>query len=78
MAAKRETPLQRLKSTPLWQWGMICIVSGIASNLLNFTSGSANSAEQRGAMVGRGVASLLFILAGVVLIVVHFVRAKRK
>jgi hypothetical protein len=36
------------------------------------------TAQQRGAALGRGVATLLFIIAGVVLIILHFVRRKRR
>ncbi|HUG19169.1 MAG TPA: hypothetical protein VMM56_09345 [Planctomycetaceae bacterium] len=82
MAKKKkqpETGLDRLKKMPLWQWGLIVIFAGIMSNLvMGMMPASGGSAiERRSQDVGRGVASLFFILVGVVLIVMHFVRKKR-
>ena len=74
-----ETPLERLKSTPLWFWGLTCIVAGVFANFSNqflIEATDMRGAAARGAQFGGGVASLLFIVIGVVLIVLHFLRKK--
>lgn len=82
MAKKKkqpETGLDRLKKIPLWQWGLIVIFAGVMSNLVMgmMPPSGGTSAARRGQEMGRAVASLFFILVGVVLIVMHFVRKKR-
>ena len=76
---KNETGIDRLKNMPLWQWGLIVIFAGIMSNLVMgmVPASGGSSAARRGQEMGRAVASLFFILVGVVLIVMHFVRGKK-
>lgn len=72
-----ETPLGRLKAQPLWFWGLTMIVAGVAANLSNgilITAQGLTGAAARGAKFGGGIASLFFVLSGVVLIVMHFAR----
>ncbi|MCC6510705.1 MAG: hypothetical protein IT423_16495 [Pirellulaceae bacterium] len=78
MSKRPETPMERLKRTPLWQMGLVVIGAGIASNLvMGLSATSGGSAAERGQALGRGLATLVFVIAGVVLIVMHFVRRKR-
>lgn len=74
-----ETGMDRLKATPLWMWGLICMMGGVFANITNqFTieAQGLRGAAARGAKFGGGVAALLFIVVGLVLIVVHFTRRK--
>lgn len=74
-----ETGMDRLKKVALWQWGLITIVAGVFANLVMALQGSATggSAAARGEALGRGVATLLFVGTGVVLIIVDIVRRRR-
>jgi hypothetical protein len=73
-----ETPMDRLRNIPKWQWGMIFIMAGIGANLvMQLRPTPANTAEARGAALGAAAASLVFIIAGIVMIILHFVRDKR-
>ena len=51
--------------------GFLCILGGAAAQVLG--PPAANQSEA----LGKGTATLLFFIAGVVLIVMHFVRSKR-
>ncbi len=65
----------------LWQIGLLLIVAGVAANVVMDVIGSsapAGSAQARGEAFGRGLVTLLFGIAGVVLIVVHFVRLAQR
>ncbi len=77
---KQETGMDRLKKVALWQWGLIVILAGLLSNVLMGSLGPSggSTAEQQGAMWGRICASVFFVLVGIVLIVMHFVRNLRK
>ena len=78
MSKNPESPLDRLKKVALWQWGLIVICAGVAGGAFASLSASpGRSAADRGAALGRGVATLVFILAGVALIIMHFVRRRR-
>ncbi len=78
MGKRAETPMERLKSIALWQWGLIIIGAGILSYLVTSLQASpGNSAEAQGQALGRAMASLFFLVVGIVLIIVHFVRGKR-
>jgi hypothetical protein len=77
-----ETPMERLKNITKLQLGSLCIIGGIAANILmpmimRMGPPPANSAAARGQAFGSAVASLLFIIAGIVLIILHFVGRKR-
>lgn len=82
MGKKKKRPesgMDRLKRLALWQWGLITIFAGVLANVvMSFQAPSGGSAAARGAALGRGVATMLFVIAGVVLIVMHFVRSKRR
>ncbi|MHC4404675.1 MAG: hypothetical protein ACYTG0_33905 [Planctomycetota bacterium] len=77
MSKKPESPMERLKKVTLWQWGLIVIFAGVVSNQLMGLQATRGSAAARGQAFGRGAATLLFVIAGVVLIIMHFVRRKR-
>ena len=76
---KPETPADRFKKIQLWQWGMIFIIAGVAANVvMGLQPAPGDSAAARGQAFGRGLATAIFVLAGLVMIVMHFVRAKRR
>lgn len=78
--APPETGMERLKKLPLWQWGLIVIVSGLVAGVVMGEMGPSggSSAARRGAAIGRGVAMAFFVLIGVGLIIAHFVRGRKK
>jgi len=80
LSKKPETPAERLKQIPLWQWGMFLIMAGVAANLVMglMPAPPAGSDEARGQAFGRIAATLLFVIAGVVLIILFFVRGGPK
>lgn len=80
MSKKRETPAGRFKAVTLWQWGLLFIIAGLVANMVvgNFLPPPGNSAEARGQALGMVVACLLFVFAGVGMIIVHFVRRNRR
>ena len=79
MSKKRNSPRQGLGIYPLWLWGLIVIVAGVAANVVmsNLQLFPEGSDAARGEAFGAGVTVLLAIIAGVVLIIMHFVRRKR-
>ena len=81
MPDKQEDSLtERMKKLPLWQWGVITIFAGIVANMavmLMIQAQGMRGAEERGARLGAGVAGGFFIIAGIVLIVMHFVRKQK-
>ena len=79
MSKKPESPWERLKKVTLWQWGLIVICAGVAANLFaGLQASPGGSAAARGEAFGRGAATLVFVIAGVVLIVLHFVCRQRR
>lgn len=79
MGKKPDSPLDRFKQVPLWQWGLIAIVAGIAANVvMGLKPPPLDSAAARGQAFGQGIATLLFVIVGVVLIVLHFIRRNRR
>ena len=80
MPDKQEPLLEKMKKMPLWQWGGITIFAGMISNLtmkLMIQAGDMSRREAQAAQMGGAIACGLFIIIGIVLIVMHFVR-KRK
>lgn len=74
MPRDKETPRDRLRKISLLQWGLICLgASGFSSAILLAQSPARNRAEA----AGRATGILIFVVAGVVLIVMHFVRKGR-
>ena len=82
MTQKPESPKDRLKRLPLWLWGLLCIVGGTLANSVAIITGHAPKPPltdaQRGEAFGRGLATFVFVIVGVVLIILHFVRRKRR
>jgi lipoprotein signal peptidase len=79
MVEKPKSPWERIKQFALWQWGLLLIFGGIISNALTMSTrspGAPLTADQQAEALGRATAAILFIVAGVVLIIVHFVRRK--
>jgi len=78
--ATQETGLDRLKKVPLWQWGLLCIVSALAAQAVTVAFRSPNkglmSLNEQGQAFGQAVGVGLIVVVGIVLIVVHFVRKK--
>ncbi len=71
-----------MKKLPLWQWGLLCIVGGLAAGaLMAFLPGRqvpTDRAEATAQAVGQVCAQLFFVVVGVALIVVDVVRRKRR
>jgi hypothetical protein len=81
MADKQKPARRRMKDLPLWQWGLICIASGGFVGALNTSKilyGTMSRSERRAAEIGNASAIGLFLIVGIVLIVMHFVRGKKK
>lgn len=79
MNQKPESGMDRLKKVALWQWGLITIVAGVFANMvMSFQAPTGGSAAARGQAAGRGIATLLFVLIGIALIVVDVIRRRRK
>jgi len=74
---KAETGLDRLKAFPLWQWGAICIFAGMTANVVMALQPTPSStAGARGQALGRGVATGLFVLLGIGLMLFDVLRKK--
>lgn len=79
MSKKPITPMERLKNVALWQWGLLLIFAGVFANIASGLHASpGGSAAARAEALGRGLGTLLFVIAGVVMIVMHFIRPKRR
>ncbi len=75
MQNPNDTPMDRLRKISWLQWGLICIFGGLMAGAIGSMQGPPkNSAEA----AGRAAAVGLFIVIGVVLIIVHFLRPKKK
>lgn len=61
-----------MKKQPLWFWGAMCIMGAGFAGVIPELAGMR--ARTRPEMLGRGLAQLLFVVLGIVLIVMHFVR----
>ncbi len=76
--AKKKSRKQGPQQIALWQWGLIVITAGVVANMaLGFLPPPGNSAAAQGQAFGRGLVTVLAVLTGLVLIVVHFVRGRR-
>lgn len=64
---------------PLAMWGGLLIVAGIVAfqAVAQIMPAPAGSAEARGQAFGRGLGTVLCVIAGVVMIIMHFVRQGR-
>jgi hypothetical protein len=81
MAVEPESLIDRMKKQPLSFWGGLCIFAGVFSSLamqLMIDASDLRRSEERAAQLGGALAGGLFVLVGVVLIVLHFVRRKRR
>lgn len=68
-----ETFGERFRKITWLQWGLICLAGAGFSQSISLIQGPpANRAEA----AGRGAAGLLFVVIGLALIVLHFVRPK--
>ena len=82
MQKKEEQPdslIERMKQLPLWQWGGLFIFGAVLSNLTSqmmINAGDMSRAEAKATQMGAAAGSLLLIVVGIVLIVVHFVKRK--
>lgn len=81
MSEKPDSLLNRMKRLPLWQWGLIFIFAslfvGLASTMA-IDEADMRRTQERAARLGSACGSGLFMIAGIVLIVLHFVRRKPK
>ncbi|MFN0052335.1 MAG: hypothetical protein ACKV0T_09085 [Planctomycetales bacterium] len=67
------------QSFALWQWGLFLMLAGPLGNMV---SGFVfpivgNSEAARGQRFGQGLVTFLCVIAGAVLVIIHFVRSKR-
>ena len=79
MGTTPRSPFDNLKHTPLWQWGLYCIIGGVGANFVLSTMQplkGITTAAERGFAFGRGLATFLFVIAGVILIVLHFIKRR--
>jgi len=79
MSKKPDTPMERLKNVALWQWGLLLIFAGVFANMaMGLQASPGGSAAARAEALGRAIGTLLFVIAGIVLIVIHFFRRKQR
>ena len=79
MAEKPDSMVERMKKMPLWQWGGCFIFGGVFTNLaaqLVIDAGDMPRAEARATQLGAAFGGGFLILAGLALIVMHFVRRR--
>ena len=73
MPKNDESFRDRLRKITLVQWGAFCMFSGGFAGVAGMLQPAKNQAE----LLGRGVAVMLFWVAGIVLVILHFVRRGR-
>ena len=79
MADKPQSPIDRARQFTLWQWGLFAILGGVLGNQLQSAIDPLTpplSNAERGEAFGRGLVTVLAVITGIVLIVLHFVRRK--
>lgn len=83
--AKRKRPASSgnpLKQIALWQWGLFLMIWGplasIVAGYIMRAPAVPITAADKGAAFGRGLMAVLCLIAGVVLIILHFVRRNRR
>ncbi len=79
--SKRRRSSTNSPQTSLWQWGLMLIIAGpfayvLLTAIWPLVPPLTN--EQRGQAFGRGLMSVLSVIAGVVMLGLHFVRRSRK
>ncbi len=74
----KKTP-EGFMSMPLWKKGLFLIVAGPVGNMVTsfLFPIVGNSEAARGQRFGQGLVTVLCVVAGVVLVIVHFVRGNR-
>jgi hypothetical protein len=77
MSKKPNSKKDSIRDWPLWMWGCLSIFAGAMSGALNSTARPV-TAEDRAQALGAGLATLMFVAGGVVLIILHFVRRRRR
>lgn len=70
MSKNDESFSDRLRKFTLAHWGLFCILAAVASGFVSKQIPAKNQAE----LAGRSAGVFLFVIVGVVLIIVHFVR----
>ena len=82
MSKKPNSPREGLRIFALWQLGLILFAAAAAANVLSplvmgslLPPGDTNAA--RGAAFGVGLVTVLCVVAGVVLIIMHFIRDRK-
>jgi hypothetical protein len=79
MTKKIKPPTKNSKRITLWQIGLLLVLAGPLAYTVLMTFDPLVpplTNAQRGQAFGRGLASVLFVVAGVVLVVLHLVRRK--
>lgn len=79
---KPDSSSNRFGKFNLWQWGLILIGAGVfagfaAKELMAVLVPPGSAIAAQGQAFGRGLATLLSVVAGVVCIILHFVRRNR-
>lgn len=80
MDKESDSLIERMKKLPLWFYGYLFIFSAIFTNLLMIEAIDAmdmRRANERAAQIGSGIAGIILILTGIVLIILHFTRRKK-
>jgi dipeptide/tripeptide permease len=78
MAKKRKSTRNNLKNFTLWQWGLTLIFAGIVANVVTgMMATPGTSAAARGQAFGRLLVTVVAVVAGIVMIVLHVVRKRR-
>ena len=77
MTKHRESGTDRLLKVPLWQWGAILIFAGMISNaVMGLQALPQHAALSRSQAVGRGVATGVFVVSGMGLMLYDVLRPK--
>jgi len=73
MPKKEESFRDRMRQITLLHWGAFCMLGGGFASVIGMMQPAKNRAE----LLGRGVGVLIFWLAGIALVILHFVRRSR-
>ena len=76
--SKSSKPSGSLNVYPLWMWGALLIVAGVASNFVvaQVMPAPAGIAEARGQALGRGLVTVVAVIAGIIMIIRDVTRRK--
>ncbi|MBC7821668.1 MAG: hypothetical protein IAG10_32685 [Planctomycetaceae bacterium] len=73
MPKDNETFRDRMRQITLLQWGAFCMLGGGFAGVMSMMQPAKDRAE----LLGRGIGAGIFWVAGIVLVILHFVRRGR-